>query len=295
MQDLSSMTGMEPTFLPWEHRVFIFIYLFWGCFRSLFLLRLFFFFFFACNWGRWWLPSSCWTRASHCGGFFCCRAWTLGHLGFSSFSSQALLLQGMWDLPGPRDQIPVLCFSRWIFYHWATREAWEQRSLKPPDHHGSSHLVLSKDFLHSTYLSPCDLISLKPFSLISGICSLRFSWVQGRTGSRSILWCWRTSVLRRLTPPRPLQHKSSGFQMSPRLVSWIQDSFTWPCLCLQPWLRKCGCSGSWTWPLHRTFSRGLLWKCFTQRLACWFWVWWGWPLSPTPFGIFVQKIGEPFP
>ena len=43
MQDLSSTTGMEPTFLPWEHRDFIFIYLFLGCFRSLFLLRLFFF------------------------------------------------------------------------------------------------------------------------------------------------------------------------------------------------------------------------------------------------------------
>ena len=43
------------------------------------------------------LPSSCDGWASHCGGFSCCRGWTLGHLalevaahGVSNFSSQAL-------------------------------------------------------------------------------------------------------------------------------------------------------------------------------------------------------------
>ena len=42
MQDLSSTTGLEPEFLPWEHRVFIVIYLFGGCFPSLLLLGPFF-------------------------------------------------------------------------------------------------------------------------------------------------------------------------------------------------------------------------------------------------------------
>ena len=35
--------------------------------------------------------SSCDAQASHCGGFSCCRAWALGHLGFSSCSSQPLV------------------------------------------------------------------------------------------------------------------------------------------------------------------------------------------------------------
>ena len=62
----------------------------------------------------------CGAQASHCGGFSCCRAWTLGTRtsvvvarGLSSCGSwalecrlsncgaQALLLRGMWDLPGP--------------------------------------------------------------------------------------------------------------------------------------------------------------------------------------------------
>ena len=62
----------------------------------------------------------CGARASHCGGFFCCRAWALGvqasvvvARGLSSCGSRALerrlsscgaraqLLRGMWDLPGP--------------------------------------------------------------------------------------------------------------------------------------------------------------------------------------------------
>ena len=31
--------------------------------------------------GEWGLLSSCGALASHCGGFSCCRAWTLGHSG----------------------------------------------------------------------------------------------------------------------------------------------------------------------------------------------------------------------
>ena len=44
---------------------------FGGCAGSSLLLRLF------SSWG---------TQASHCGGFSCCRAWALGHTGFSSCS-----------------------------------------------------------------------------------------------------------------------------------------------------------------------------------------------------------------
>ena len=59
------------------------------------------------------LLSSCSVMASHCGGFSCCRAWALGHVGFSSYGSwtlehrlngfdaRAWLLCGMRDLPGP--------------------------------------------------------------------------------------------------------------------------------------------------------------------------------------------------
>ena len=63
-----------------------------------------------------WAFSSCGERgysllqvqASHCGGFSCCRAWALGARasvvvahGLSSCGARALLLRGMWDLPGP--------------------------------------------------------------------------------------------------------------------------------------------------------------------------------------------------
>ena len=62
-----------------------------------------------CSCGEQGLPSS-W--ASHCGGFSCCGAQALGHVGFScssqalehrlnSCGTQALVLCGMWDLPDP--------------------------------------------------------------------------------------------------------------------------------------------------------------------------------------------------
>ena len=69
--------------------------------------------------GEWRRLSGCSTRASHCNGFSCCRAQTLGSAGFSSVArglsscgSRALehslnscgmwasLLPGMWDLLG---------------------------------------------------------------------------------------------------------------------------------------------------------------------------------------------------
>ena len=50
--------------------------------------------------GEWGLLSSCGARAFHHGGFPCCRAQALGQAGFSSHAPWALLLPGMWDLPG---------------------------------------------------------------------------------------------------------------------------------------------------------------------------------------------------
>ena len=36
----------------------------------------------------------------HCGGF-CCKTWALGHMSFSSCSTQTELPRGMWHLPRP--------------------------------------------------------------------------------------------------------------------------------------------------------------------------------------------------
>ena len=54
------------------------------------------------------LGLRCCMRASHCGGFSCCRAWALGARAsvvvarrLSSCGAWAQLLHGMWDLPGP--------------------------------------------------------------------------------------------------------------------------------------------------------------------------------------------------
>ena len=46
----------------------------------------------------------CGVRASHCGGFSCCRAWALGarpSVRLSSCGAWAQVLHGMWDLPRP--------------------------------------------------------------------------------------------------------------------------------------------------------------------------------------------------
>ena len=62
----------------------------------------------------------CGAQASHCSGFSCCRAWSLGAQAsvvvvcglsscglralehrLSSCGARASLLRGMWDLPGP--------------------------------------------------------------------------------------------------------------------------------------------------------------------------------------------------
>ena len=40
------------------------------------------------------------VQASRCGGFSCCRAWALEHVGFSTCGTGTQLLHGMWNLPG---------------------------------------------------------------------------------------------------------------------------------------------------------------------------------------------------
>ena len=52
------------------------------------------------NFGEQWLLSSCSAWASHCGGFSCCRAGALGHVGFSSCGTCPQYLK----LPGSRAQ-----------------------------------------------------------------------------------------------------------------------------------------------------------------------------------------------
>ena len=52
--------------------------------------------------------SLLWCVPSHCGGFFCCKAWAVGAPAsvvmaheLSSCVAWALLLCGTWNLPGP--------------------------------------------------------------------------------------------------------------------------------------------------------------------------------------------------
>ena len=82
----------------------------------------------------WRLLSSCGEQVSHCGGFSCCRAWTLGQLMGSVVVGPGLQSTGsvVWhsglDAPqhvgsSARDQTHISCIGRQILYHWATREA----------------------------------------------------------------------------------------------------------------------------------------------------------------------------
>ena len=93
-----------------------------GCTKFLLLHRLF---------------SSCSARASHCSDFYCCRAWVLGHTGFSSHGTWAQQLglpgsrarntQYLWGmgLVAPqyvgsswiRDWTHVSCIGRWTLHH----------------------------------------------------------------------------------------------------------------------------------------------------------------------------------
>ena len=90
-----------------------FAYTFWFCFALVSFLNIIYLFLSAldlrcCVWAF----SSCSEQAPHCGGFFCCRAWTIQSTGFSSYcwqvpehgfrscGTQAQVPLGMWDLLG---------------------------------------------------------------------------------------------------------------------------------------------------------------------------------------------------
>ena len=82
---------------------------------------------------QWGLLSSCRGWVFCCGGFFCCRAWVLEHVGFRSCGTQAQWLQftdcRVWVQQLRHRSLVALCHvgstrvGRWILYHWATREA----------------------------------------------------------------------------------------------------------------------------------------------------------------------------
>ena len=83
----------------------------------------------------------CGARASHCGGFSCCRAWALGmrasvvaarmlsscgtwalEYRLSSCGAWAQLLRSMWNLPRPGMEDCVPGIGRRILNHCTTRE-----------------------------------------------------------------------------------------------------------------------------------------------------------------------------
>ena len=66
--------------------------------------------------------SGCGKRASHCSGFSHCRAWTLGHTGFSSCSTKAQQPCACGIFPGQESNSYPL--------HW-------QVDSQPLDHQGS--------------------------------------------------------------------------------------------------------------------------------------------------------------
>ena len=100
----------------WAHHVNFLIHSFLSFF---FLINLFYFFIFGCfgssllctgylQLRRVGATLRCSARASHCGGFSCCKARAPGTrasvvvaCGLSSCGSRAQLLRGMWALPGP--------------------------------------------------------------------------------------------------------------------------------------------------------------------------------------------------
>ena len=86
------------------------------------------------------LLSSWGAKASHCGGFSCCRAGTLGQADsvvvecmLSSCSSWApklrlnsyntgLVAPRLVGFPWTRDRTLISCIGRWLLNHWTTRE-----------------------------------------------------------------------------------------------------------------------------------------------------------------------------
>ena len=72
--------------------IYNFIYYIFGYAGSSFLQGLF------SSCGEQGLISSCGSEVPHCSSFSCCRAWVLGHVGFSSCSTWTQPLQVMWHL-----------------------------------------------------------------------------------------------------------------------------------------------------------------------------------------------------
>ena len=99
------------------------------------ILLLFFFFqvhgcsgFFCCaqafsSCGEWELLSSHDVQASHCGHFFCCRAWALER-GLSSCCTLASVVSTSQHVESSqiKDGTCVSCIGRQIHNHWTTRE-----------------------------------------------------------------------------------------------------------------------------------------------------------------------------
>ena len=65
----------NTVFFSFSHLIYLFLY---GCTGSSFLYLAFLWPFY----GKWELLSGCSAWASHCGGFFCCWARILGHMGY---------------------------------------------------------------------------------------------------------------------------------------------------------------------------------------------------------------------
>ena len=89
----------------------------------------------------------CRVRASHCSGFSCCGAPTLGALASVVAARSLELLRGMWNLSGiprvkhgipHRNQTCVPCIGRRIPIHCTTREVL---SCLPDASHSSSFEV----------------------------------------------------------------------------------------------------------------------------------------------------------
>ena len=69
-----------------------------------------------------WAFSSCGEQ----GLLSSCSGWASQLGGLSSCSTQAQLLHGVWNLPGPGIELVSLVNCRQILYHWATREALKE-------------------------------------------------------------------------------------------------------------------------------------------------------------------------
>ena len=94
--------------------------------------------------GKWRLLSSCGAWASHCSGFFCCRAWALECASSVVWNTG---LVALWHVGSSwtRDQPYVPCIGRDILNHWTTREVLV--------FHFKFHLFELSTYFSSTFLN----------------------------------------------------------------------------------------------------------------------------------------------